>query len=626
MKSFLNMILLASLALLVACGARRDSADGDRSEQAISTPTLTILDRGAKEGIRVSSTAITFASAASSQRLRIRNTSSFWIEMTGHTSPATFKPADGGQIDEAVFDVGVPGKLKLVAYPGEEVWIDLLPGNGSPTCEAGTTVVSARTTSYYTRGPSALCYPTERWCERQEGPDKLLKVTVESCNLPRSLTARIEGADDQLFIVGKEPFAGSQTFTSDGEGFRGEIHDRYGGVYHQAYLTFGPDGRVATLEAWITRGHQLRHGFLKYDASTCVPKTCSELGAQCGPIDDGCGTRLECGGCQAPAECGAAGLKNQCVEPVHEIATEPDITASAFDSDYVYWSTRSELKRAPVAGGSIETLGPVAGARKIAVDATHVYIATDAELSKMPKQGGALVSLGTLNAKRVWPSGIALDDTHVFVASEDLQRFDKQGGAAPVTLATGQSFAPGIDVYDNHVYFIHRGEWGGTYKTGSVRKVPAGGGQVTEVVQNVAYLSLSLQVNSHGIFWAAYGVMHAPLDGSTAPVSLFSRSDDVELDNDFVHAIVIEGDDVIVAHKELKFLRYPDRKKSVPRTHLTATRVPIAGGAQQTIGRYRISGGEPVQGVYATNSAVFTVFGKTSQYSSATGSVIRYAR
>jgi hypothetical protein len=57
-------------------------------------------------------------------------------------------------------------------------------------------------------------------------------------------------------------------------------------------------------------------GGLVFDASTemggCVPKTCTELGANCGPIADGCGTLVDCGTCTAPFACGGGGKPNVC--------------------------------------------------------------------------------------------------------------------------------------------------------------------------------------------------------------------------------------------------------------------------------------------------------------------------
>jgi hypothetical protein len=45
----------------------------------------------------------------------------------------------------------------------------------------------------------------------------------------------------------------------------------------------------------------------------CVPKTCTELGVECGPAGDGCGGALQCGACGVGYQCGANGHPSQCV-------------------------------------------------------------------------------------------------------------------------------------------------------------------------------------------------------------------------------------------------------------------------------------------------------------------------
>ena len=39
----------------------------------------------------------------------------------------------------------------------------------------------------------------------------------------------------------------------------------------------------------------------------CVPKTCFELGYNCGPAGDGCGNLIQCGNCTPPQTCGGGG-------------------------------------------------------------------------------------------------------------------------------------------------------------------------------------------------------------------------------------------------------------------------------------------------------------------------------
>jgi len=48
------------------------------------------------------------------------------------------------------------------------------------------------------------------------------------------------------------------------------------------------------------------------DASgTCAPKTCAQLGAECGKALDGCGSVVACGDCPAELHCGGGGV-NRC--------------------------------------------------------------------------------------------------------------------------------------------------------------------------------------------------------------------------------------------------------------------------------------------------------------------------
>ncbi len=48
------------------------------------------------------------------------------------------------------------------------------------------------------------------------------------------------------------------------------------------------------------------------DSAGCTPRTCADVGANCGPIGDGCGGLLECGTCSAPNICGGGGKPSVC--------------------------------------------------------------------------------------------------------------------------------------------------------------------------------------------------------------------------------------------------------------------------------------------------------------------------
>lgn len=48
------------------------------------------------------------------------------------------------------------------------------------------------------------------------------------------------------------------------------------------------------------------------DAGKCIPKTCQDLGLNCGPAGDGCGGLLDCGTCVFPDTCGGGGQPGKC--------------------------------------------------------------------------------------------------------------------------------------------------------------------------------------------------------------------------------------------------------------------------------------------------------------------------
>ena len=46
--------------------------------------------------------------------------------------------------------------------------------------------------------------------------------------------------------------------------------------------------------------------------NTCDPRTCADVGAECGQIGDGCGDSVDCGPCADGETCGGGGIPNQC--------------------------------------------------------------------------------------------------------------------------------------------------------------------------------------------------------------------------------------------------------------------------------------------------------------------------
>jgi hypothetical protein len=64
---------------------------------------------------------------------------------------------------------------------------------------------------------------------------------------------------------------------------------------------------------------------------SCVPTTCAAANANCGPIGDGCGGIINCdppGGCPAGETCGGGGTPSQCGKPACKPATCTDVGAT----------------------------------------------------------------------------------------------------------------------------------------------------------------------------------------------------------------------------------------------------------------------------------------------------------
>lgn len=47
-------------------------------------------------------------------------------------------------------------------------------------------------------------------------------------------------------------------------------------------------------------------------AGGCEPQTCEDLGMNCGPVDDGCGSAIDCGSCPLSQSCGGDGVPHVC--------------------------------------------------------------------------------------------------------------------------------------------------------------------------------------------------------------------------------------------------------------------------------------------------------------------------
>lgn len=145
----------------------------------------------------------------------------------------------------------------------------------------------------------------------------------------------------------------------------------------------------------------------------CTPTTCAGANAECGTMDDGCGTMLSCGMCSAPAICGDGAKKNRCVG----VEGTWQLTASA------------------CAGQSV--LDPtVTTTYTLAVTGELTHLATDSDCTSMTKGvfevgSGNVVTL-TFHARSCSPEGCKIG------TSNDPSTTCQATTYAPPVVYTGQ--------------------------------------------------------------------------------------------------------------------------------------------------------------------------------------------
>ena len=75
-----------------------------------------------------------------------------------------------------------------------------------------------------------------------------------------------------------------------------------------------PDGCGGKVECGACPSGQMcgGGGLNMCGGTPCSPKSCAQVGASCGYASDQCGTAIDCGGCTPPSVCGAQGKLNEC--------------------------------------------------------------------------------------------------------------------------------------------------------------------------------------------------------------------------------------------------------------------------------------------------------------------------
>ncbi|HVH45786.1 MAG TPA: hypothetical protein VM925_25710 [Labilithrix sp.] len=560
-------VLVLPFFLAVGCSVQSD--DAATLDQGLGpVRTLTIRDLAGPTGITVSPNPLEFATNAPTQPLHVENRSTFVVRMTGNTTTAQFGPRGypykNPGFDQGDFIVGVPGTLTFSTDMGQQILVPLVPGASSSACSPGSTsVLTADVTSRW--ADYSCSTPPSKHCTKKSAP-KLLKVTVDTCDLPSSVAARIEGADNGR---GQQPLAASKSFKADDDGFSAQWYAD-GRIAHRARITLGSDGAVATAELEVSgKGNPDLEAML-YAAKRCVPRTCGAAGVECGTLDDGCGGTLTCETCANGTTCGANGVPNRCSVPLPEptVLASSDTLYDAFsDGTDAYYATEEGIYRVSVTGGASERVTPTA--YSFTLDGSTIYyVDYPSNVWKAPKS-----SATTLLHQSVAPSfqtrGLSNDGTSLFASiPTGILRMDK-AGTGRSTIALGNYPGP-VSIRDGFAYWLEERRDGQTV-IADLRRVAVTGGAPQTIVADSLAIGEERRPAVAGdgnVYWCSMnGLMKAKSDGSE------SRSLVVDK---WCSGVAVSDDALYVIHRDVDSA---DKAYNI-------VRLPLAAGPPTIISRF----------------------------------------
>jgi len=148
----------------------------------------------------------------------------------------------------------------------------------------------------------------------------------------------------------------------------------------------------------------------------CVPLECSDVGAACGMIDNGCQAMRDCGGCTGNAWCGAGGVANQCdcIPVVSEPAHSPRAARNESGIGMTAWNGATQVFAADYNGDPIFNRGEAYVSALTEGEVTEWLVANDFGFELPP---AAVVQGVSVTIKRRGSYGQNLIDNGVRLVS-----------------------------------------------------------------------------------------------------------------------------------------------------------------------------------------------------------------
>lgn len=184
----------------------------------------------------------------------------------------------------------------------------------------------------------------------------------------------------------------------------------------------------------------------------------------------------------------------------------------AIDDRFVYWTTRSALRRAPLAGGEAMTLASSTGLRRVVAADGAVFVSDGpaGTVSRVDRETGAAKVIGT----GVFPDGIAVRDGEVFWSNGGMSVGDgavvraREDGAGAVVVIGGLAQPSGIALDDQFLYVTSTsqgcgGSSGGGVSCfgGGITKVPRASGARMMLDEQTTVAEIAS--GERGVYWLA---------------------------------------------------------------------------------------------------------------------------